>query len=77
MVPPEIAEARPYGDEDGQDACGAALQAPWRAEALLHEDPVGGGALLVTLRRSHTTGMKSKVHPTYKTEVPRCELAGL
>ena len=37
--------------------------------ALLHEDPVGGGgALLVTLRRSHTTGMKSKVHPTYKTK---------
>ena len=28
----------------------------------------GGGALLVTLRRSHTTGMKSKVHPTYKTK---------
>ena len=27
-----------------------------------------GGALLVTLRRSHTTGMKSKVHPTYKTK---------
>ena len=36
--------------------------------ALLHEDPVWGGALLVTLRRSHTTGMKSKVHPTYKTK---------
>ena len=28
----------------------------------------GGSALLVTLRRSHTTGMKSKVHPTYKTK---------
>ena len=28
----------------------------------------GGGALLVTLRRGHTTGMKSKVHPTYKTK---------
>ena len=27
-----------------------------------------GGALLVTLGRSHTTGMKSKVHPTYKTK---------
>ena len=26
------------------------------------------GALLVTLGRSHTTGMKSKVHPTYKTK---------
>ena len=25
-------------------------------------------ALLVTLRRSHTTGMQSKVHPTYKTQ---------
>ena len=25
-------------------------------------------ALLVTLRRSHTTGMKSKVHPTYTTK---------
>ena len=25
-------------------------------------------ALLGTLRRSHTTGMKSKVHPTYKTK---------
>ena len=36
--------------------------------ALLHEDPAGGGALLVTLRRSHTTGMQSKVHPTYKTK---------
>ena len=36
---------------------------------LLHEDPaLGGGALLVTLRRGHTTGMKSKVHPTYKTK---------
>ena len=28
----------------------------------------GGSALLVTLRRSHTTGMQSKVHPTYKTK---------
>ena len=27
-----------------------------------------GGALLGTLRRSHTTGMKSKVHPRYKTK---------
>ena len=40
--------------------------------ALLHEDPAVGGAvwpaLLVTLRRSHTTGRKSKVHPTYKTK---------
>ena len=26
------------------------------------------GALLVTLRRIHTTGMQSKVHPTYKTK---------
>ena len=41
---------------------------PWVTQALLHEDPVWGGALLVTLRRSHTTGMKSKVHPTYKTK---------
>ena len=43
----------------------------WRA-ALLHEDPEGGAvawfALLVTRRRSHTTGMQSKVHPTYKTK---------
>ena len=41
MVPPESAEARPYGDEDGQDARGAALQAPWRAdaEALAHREP--------------------------------------
>ena len=34
--------------------------------------PCGGGAvwpvLFVTLRRSHTTGMQSKVHPTYKTK---------
>ena len=30
--------------------------------------PCGGGALLVTFGRSHTTGMKSKVHPTYKTK---------
>ena len=40
--------------------------------ALLHEDPAVGGAvwpaLLVTLRRSHTTGRKSEVHPTYKTK---------
>ena len=28
----------------------------------------GGGALLVTLRRSHTIGMQSKVHPMYKTK---------
>ena len=28
----------------------------------------GGGALLGTLRRGHTTGMQSKVHPTYKTK---------
>ena len=41
---------------------------PRRSGALLHEDPAWGGALLVTLRRSHTTGMKSKVHPTYKTK---------
>ena len=27
-----------------------------------------GGALLVILRRSHTAGMQSKVHPTYKTK---------
>ena len=41
MVPPESAEARPYGDEDGQDARGAALQAPWRADAemLAHREP--------------------------------------
>ena len=43
-----------------------------RSEALLHEDPAVGGAvwpaLLGTLRRSHTTEMKSKVHPTYKTK---------
>ena len=40
MVPPESAEARPSGDEDGQDARGAALQAPWRAaaEALAHRE---------------------------------------
>ena len=28
----------------------------------------GEGALLGILRRSHTTGMQSKVHPTYKTK---------
>ena len=41
MVPPERAAARPSGDEDGQDARGAALQAPWRAdaEALAHREP--------------------------------------
>ena len=36
------------------------------------QDPAGVGRfglqLLVTLRRSHTTGMKSNVHPTYKTK---------
>ena len=26
---------------------------------------------------SHTTGMQSKVHLTYRTNLPRCELAGL
>ena len=40
---------------------------PGFARALLYKDPAGG-ALLVTLGRSHTTGMKSKVHPTYKTK---------
>ena len=40
MVPPESAEARPYGDEDGQDARGAALQAPWRADLCF--DPLVG-----------------------------------
>ena len=30
--------------------------------------PLRGGALLGTLRRGHTTGMKSKVHPRYKTK---------
>ena len=39
-----------------------------RRRALLHEDPAGGRALLGTLRRGHTTGMKSKVHPRYKTK---------
>ena len=41
MVPPERAEARPSGDEDGQNARGAALQAPWRADAevLAHREP--------------------------------------
>ena len=41
----------------------------------MHEYPLRVGrrgatwpALLVTLRRSHTTGMKSKVHPRYKTK---------
>ena len=43
------------------------LAASARPVALLHEDPAGG-ALLVTLRRSHTIGMRSKVHPTYKTK---------
>ena len=36
-----------------------------------------GGALLVTLRRSHTIGMQSKVRPTYKTKYRVGELAGL
>ena len=41
MVPPQRVEARPYGDDDGQGACAAALQAPWRAdaEALAHREP--------------------------------------
>ena len=41
MVLPESAEAHPDGDEDGQDARGAALQAPWRADAevLAHREP--------------------------------------
>ena len=36
-----------------------------------------GGALLVTLGRSHTTGMKSKVHPTYKTKYRVANWPGL
>ena len=40
--------------------------------ALLHEGPCAGGAawlaLLWTLRRSHTTGIQSNVHPRYKTK---------
>ena len=39
--------------------------------ALWHEDPLWVAAcptLLGTFRRSHTAGMKSKVHPTYKTK---------
>ena len=39
--------------------------------ALLHEDPLWVAAcptLLGTFRRSHTVGMQSKVHPTYKTK---------
>ena len=38
---------------------------------MLHEDPLWVAAcptLLGTFRRSHTAGMKSKVHPTYKTK---------
>ena len=40
-------------------------------EALLHERPSAGGAVwpaLFRLRRSHTAGMQSKVHPTYQTK---------
>ena len=36
---------------------------------MLHEDlRVGGLARPPRLRRSHTAGMQSKVHPTYKTK---------
>ena len=31
-------------------------------------DEVAPGTAFVILRRIHTTGMKSKVHPTYKTK---------
>ena len=47
---------------------------PWSWQAITSSagrccmKTLWGGALLVTLRRSHTTGMKSKVHPTYKTK---------
>ena len=44
------------------------LDRAFPAHALVHEAPAGGGALLGTLRRGHTTGMKSKVHPRYKTK---------
>ena len=48
------------------------LDRAFPAHALLHERPSAGGAvwpaLLVTLRRSHTAGIQSKVHPTYKTK---------
>ena len=42
-----------------------------RITALLHEDLLRVGRGLARpsrLRRSHTTGMQSKVHPTYKTK---------
>ena len=38
---------------------------------MLHEDPLWVAAwptLLGTFRRSHTAGMQSNVHPTYKTQ---------
>ena len=63
-------QLRPYVQFYNRQRPHASLdyQAPWsRLTALLHEDPAGG-ALLVTLRRSHTIGMQSKVHPTYKTK---------
>ena len=48
--------------------------------ALLHEYPlrVGrrGPPFSVTLRRSHTAGMKSKVHPRYKTKYRVANWAG-
>ena len=53
------------------EATGAHL-AEQRQWALLHEDPLRVGAawpaFLAILRRSHTTGMQSTVHPTYKTK---------
>ena len=53
-----------------RDAAALLLEASARRCCI--KRPCGGEAvwpaLLVTLRRSHTTGMKSKVHPTYKTK---------
>ena len=48
--------------------CGRGREGRQRAEWRCCMKTLRGGALLVTLRRSHTIGMQSKVHPTYKTK---------
>ena len=69
---------RPHGGPCRTEQCPLGLPLPGLGPAPSgglttnsRRTPCAGGAwpaLLVTLRRSHTTGMQSKVHPTYKTK---------
>ena len=70
MVPLESTEARPSGDEEGQDARGAALQAPWRADAevlayrephveatAMNQQPLQDVVVSPQVRASHPAGL--------------------